>query len=126
MPVTFRDENALLFDEAGDPTIRFAFCEEDAVNMAAMAEDLDTLVEQVGHWRAGCEPRWSPHGNAHPVGTCRMDRPGWPGIADPLGRVHSVDNLWLATTGLIPAPFAVNPTLTATALALRTCEAIAG
>jgi choline dehydrogenase-like flavoprotein len=54
-----------------------------------------------------------------------MDRAGWPGVADRQGKVHGFDNLYLAGVGLIPAPVAVNPTLTAVALALGSCEAIA-
>lgn len=48
-----------------------------------------------------------------------------PGVTDHVGAVHGFENLHLATVGLIPAPVAVNPTLTALALALRTCDAIA-
>jgi choline dehydrogenase-like flavoprotein len=54
-----------------------------------------------------------------------MDRRGWPGVADRVGKVHGFENLYLSTVGLIPAPVAVNPTLTAVALALRTCDTIA-
>jgi choline dehydrogenase-like flavoprotein len=54
-----------------------------------------------------------------------MDREGWQGVADRLGKVHGLADLHLAGVGLIPAPVAVNPTLTAVALALSTCEAIA-
>ena len=59
------------------------------------------------------------------MGTCRMDRREWPGVADRLGKVHGFENLYLSTVGMIPAPVAVNPTLTALALALNTCDAIA-
>lgn len=40
------------------------------------------------------------------------------------GRVHGFANLYLSTLGLIPAPVAVNPTLTAVALATGACDAI--
>ena len=60
----------------------------------------------------------------HLVGTCRLDREGWQGVTDRLGKVHGFANLYLAGVGLIPAPVAVNPTLTAVALALSTCDAI--
>jgi choline dehydrogenase-like flavoprotein len=61
----------------------------------------------------------------HLVGTCRMDCQWWPGVTDRLGKVHGFENLYLSTLGMIPAPVAVNPTLTALALALNTCDAIA-
>ena len=54
-----------------------------------------------------------------------MDREGWPGVTDRLGRVHGLENLYLSTLGMFPAPVAVNPTLTALALTLNTCDAIA-
>jgi choline dehydrogenase-like flavoprotein len=46
-------------------------------------------------------------------------------VADPDGRVWGVENLYLATNGLIPTALAVNPTLTATALGVRTADRIA-
>jgi choline dehydrogenase-like flavoprotein len=67
---------------------------------------------------------WLPHGSAHVVGTCSMDVHGRGGVADTHGRVHGFDNLYLATVGLIPTPVAVNPTLTAAALVLNTCDAL--
>ncbi len=90
-----------------------------------MEADVRRLASHLGPWRRGCEPTWLPHGTGHLVGTCRMDREGWPGVTDRRGKVHGFENLYLATVGLIPAPVAVNPTLTALALTLNTCDAIA-
>lgn len=124
-PVELDDGNALLFDEDDRATIRFAFSDRDRERMRAMEADVRRLAERLGPWRRGCEPTWVPHGTAHLTGTCRMDRESWPGVTDRLGKVHDFDNLYLATVGLFPAPVAVNPTLTALALALNTCDAIA-
>lgn len=41
---------------------------------------------------------------------------------DAHGRVWGTGNVYLATTGVIPTPLAANPTLTATALAIRTAD----
>jgi len=123
VPMTFRDDNALVMDDDG-ATARFAFCERDHEHMRAMEADVRRLGGHLGPWRRGCEPTWLPHGTCHILGTCRMDRDSWPGVADRRGKVHGFDNLYLATVGLIPAPIGVNPTLTALALALNTCEAI--
>jgi choline dehydrogenase-like flavoprotein len=124
VPVQFGDESALVMDAAAE-AFRFAFTAVDRERMRAMQADVQRLAGHLGPWRRGCEPVWLPHGTGHLVGTCRMDRTDWPGIADRLGRVHGFANLYLASVGLIPAPIAVNPTLTAVALAHRTCEAIA-
>jgi len=46
-------------------------------------------------------------------------------VTDPYGRVWGTENLHLATNGLIPTRLAVNPTLTATALGVRTADRVA-
>ena len=126
LPVEFHQENAFVMEDDGSAAFRFAFSERDKDGMAAMEADMRRLADHLGPWRRGCEPAFLPHGNGHIVGTCRMDAEGWPGVTDRRGQVHGLENLYLATVGLIPAPVAVNPTLTGLALALRTCDAIAG
>jgi C-glycoside oxidase len=125
LPMEFREDNALLMDQGESATFRFTFSERDQERMRAMEADVRRLAEHLGQWRRGCEPTWQPDGAGHIVGTCRMDREGWPGVTDRLGKVHGFENLHLATVGMFPTPVAVNPTLTALALALRTCDAIA-
>lgn len=125
LPVEFREENALVMDGGEGAAFLFAFSERDRESMAAMEADVQWLAESLGPWRRGCEPVWLPHGNAHLVGTCRMDRQGWSGVTDRLGKVHGFENLYLATLGMVPAPVAVNQTLTALAVTLNTCHAVA-
>jgi choline dehydrogenase-like flavoprotein len=43
-------------------------------------------------------------------------------VCDAFGRLHELDNLYIAGTGLFPSSGAVNPTFTLHALALRTAE----
>lgn len=124
VPMTFRDDNAWLIDAGNRESFRFAFAEEDRQRMRAMEADVRRLATHLGPWRRGCEPSWRPNG-AHIMGTCRMDCKDWIGVADRFGKVHGVDNLHLASVGAIPSPVAVNPTLTALALAVRACDAIA-
>jgi choline dehydrogenase-like flavoprotein len=124
LPVAFRDENAFVMDESECAAFRFAFSKSDRDRMRAMEADIRRLAGHLGPWRRGCEPIWLPHGTGHIVGTCRMDRHGWHRVTDRQGKVHGFDNLYLCTVGLFPAPVAVNPTLTAVALAARTCDAI--
>jgi choline dehydrogenase-like flavoprotein len=111
-------------DEDGHDTFKFMLSESDRGRLRAVEADVRRLAENIGPWRRGCEPAWVPLGTGHLVGTCRMDRQGWPGVTDRLGKVHDFKNLYLSTVGLFPAPVAVNPTLTALALALNTCDAI--
>lgn len=125
LPVEFREENALLMEEGDRAAFQFAFSERDREGMRAMEADVRRLAGYLGPWRHGCEPTWLPHGNGHLVGTCRMDCQSWLGVTDRLGKVHGFANLYLSTLGMIPAPVAVNPTLTALALTLNTCDAIA-
>jgi choline dehydrogenase-like flavoprotein len=122
LPVEFRDENVFVIHDDANDEFRFEFSRADRDRMLAMEEDVQALARQLGRWRRGCEPTWIPHGNAHIVGTCRMDRPGWQGVADTVGRVHGFDNLYLVSVGLFPAPVAENPTLSALALAMKSCD----
>jgi C-glycoside oxidase len=125
LPLEFREDNALIIDQEGSATLRFTFSERDRERMRAAEADVRRLAEHLGPWRRGCELAWQPQGTGHIVGTCRMDCRGWPGVTDRVGKVHGFENLYLATVGIFPAPVAVNPTLTALALTLRTCDAIA-
>lgn len=125
LPVEFREENALQMDDSEHAKFRFAFSPRDRERLSAMETDVQRLVGYLGRWRRGCEPIWLPHGTEHLVGTCRMDCSGWPGVTDALGKVHGFENLYLCTVGMIPAPVAVNPTLTGLALTLNSCNAIA-
>ena len=124
LPMEFREENALVIDDEGRAAFRFASSELDREGMSAMEADVRRLAEHLGPWRKGCEPTWMPDGNAHLVGTCRMDRDGWDGVTDRTGKVHGFDDFYLATVGMFPVPVSVNPTLTGMALALETCRAI--
>jgi hypothetical protein len=125
LPVAFSEENAFVMDDDGHDTLEFTLSEADRGRLRAVEADVRRLAQNLGPWRRGCEPVWDPPGTGHLVGTCRMDRQDWPGVTDRLGKVHDFDNLYLSTVGLFPAPVAVNPTLTALALALNTCDAIA-
>lgn len=125
LPVEFRDENAFVIREDGAGEFRFEFSPADRDCMNAMEADVHELARMLGRWRRGCECTWIPHGNAHIVGTCRMDRPGREGVADTAGKVHGYENLFLASLGLFPVPIAENPTLTAVAIALKSCDHLA-
>jgi len=55
----------------------------------------------------------------HPMGTVIMGSDPRDSVVTHEGRSHDHDNLFIATTGLMPAASVVNPTLTGCALSLR-------
>ena len=61
----------------------------------------------------------------HLLGTTRMGTDAKASVVDPLGRLHDVENVWIADGGVFPTSTAYNPTLTQQALAWRTAEALA-
>lgn len=63
------------------------------------------------------------YGNHH-MGTTRMARDTANGVVDEHGRVHELDNLYVAGSSVFPTGGAANPTLTIVALALRLADRI--
>lgn len=120
-PLEPRAVNHMTLDGAR-PRFAFTPSERDRGLLDAMAADVQAVGAALGRWRAGCEPGWNPHGFSHPMGTTRMGDDPATSVADRGGRVHGFDNLYLAGPGLIPVAIAVNPTLTAVALALEHAE----
>lgn len=66
-----------------------------------------------------------PIGGYHHMGTTRMADSPREGVTDGTGRVHGLDNLYIAGSSLFPTSGWANPTLTIVALALRTADHIA-
>jgi choline dehydrogenase-like flavoprotein len=58
----------------------------------------------------------------HHIGTTRMAADPTQGVVTPNGRVHSVDNLYIAGSSVFPTSGDVTPTMTIVALALRLAE----
>lgn len=61
----------------------------------------------------------------HLLGTTRMGTDPETSVTDSFGRLHDVDNAWIADGGIWPTSSAFNPTLTQQALAWRTADRIA-
>lgn len=61
-------------------------------------------------------------GARHHMGTTRMHVDPRQGVVDPNGRVHGVDNLYVAGSSVFPTVGAANPTFTIVALALRLAD----
>ncbi len=64
-------------------------------------------------------------GSGHMMGTTRMGHNPDTSVTDAQGRVHGVENLYVAGSSLFPAVGAANPTLTIVALALRLANHLA-
>jgi choline dehydrogenase-like flavoprotein len=64
--------------------------------------------------------------SAHLMGGTVMGDDAAHSVTDSFGRVHDMDNLWIAGAGLFPTSGAVNPTFTVHALAMRTADHILG
>lgn len=60
----------------------------------------------------------------HQAGTCRMGTDPAASVADPFGRVHDVDNLYVADASLHVSNGGFNPGLTVMALASRVADAV--
>lgn len=90
-------------------------------------EQFETLARTVGDElvvaglarRLGSPRLVSDTTSGHHIGTTRMSASPETGVVDPYGRVHDVDNLWIAGASVFRTSSYANPTVTALALALR-------
>jgi choline dehydrogenase-like flavoprotein len=62
---------------------------------------------------------------AHQMGTCRMGTDPQTSVADPRGRLHDVEGVWIGDASAFPTPSGTNPMITIMALASRTADNIA-
>jgi choline dehydrogenase-like flavoprotein len=124
-PIEPRPEHRMTLD---GPRPRFTvhLSPADETTLAAMRADLMAIGAVLGRWRGGCEPDWNPWGLSHPMGTTRMGDDPATSVVDRHGRVHGFDNLYVVGASVIPVPIAVNPTLTAVALALEAADSLIG
>lgn len=151
-PVTSGIESVFLTaqgEQAPNPDSRVALIEDrDALGLNRIQLDwrtseidihtVRTLVRAVGaelgrlgygrvrlrDWLAEENLTWPPslNGGNHHMGTTRMADDPKKGVVDKNGRVHSVDNLYIAGSSVFPTSGYANPTLTIVALALRLAD----
>lgn len=122
-PVDIYPDNTMTIADDGAVAFDVPLREADRARMAAVLADQHELAGALGRFRAGLEPQWMELGFAHVMGTCRMGAADdGTCVTDEFGRVWGTENLYLATVGVIPDPLAVNPTLTAAALAIRSVD----
>jgi choline dehydrogenase-like flavoprotein len=82
---------------------------------AAGAADIETFGAQTAAWVSAGQ---------HQAGTCRMAADAADGVTDPYGRVHELDNLFVADASLHVTNGGLNPGLTVMALASRVADAV--
>ncbi|MGE4323381.1 MAG: FAD-dependent oxidoreductase [Sphingobium sp.] len=82
------------------------------------------LRDEAKEWVTDALISSHPIGGYHHIGTTRMSDDPRSGVTDRDGRVHGVDNLYVAGSSLFPTSGWANPTLTIIALALRTGDRI--
>lgn len=82
-----------------------------------MKAGLPELIPRLVAGRDG-QPLGKPYDAYHPVGTCRMGEDE-AAVVDHNLKVWGLDNLWLASTGVLPSAGTANPTFTLLCLAER-------
>ncbi|MCW2758793.1 MAG: family oxidoreductase [Nocardioidaceae bacterium] len=103
-----------LGDEVGRTLHRTATLVGAALERAGAADV--TIPALRDDWREHATSTW------HHMGTTRMALSPEAGVVDPSGRVHGVENLYVAGSSVFPSVGANFPTMTLTALALRLAD----
>lgn len=125
-PIEPEWDNRMTIDEDGNLVFDVPLSAAVDARLRAIDADRAEIAAKLGRFRRGGEPQSMPTGFGHLMGTCRMGGvDDGTSVADSTGRVWGLDNLRLATVGLLPGVMAVNPTLAGAALAVRTADAIA-
>jgi choline dehydrogenase-like flavoprotein len=114
-------------DDLGIPVPRVTWrnTDDDLASVKASAQVLDHTLRARGlglvKWTADPDTTLVEGGHHH-LGTTRMHADPARGVVDPVGKVHSVDNLYIAGSSVFPAYGASNPTLTIVALSVRLAD----
>lgn len=112
-------------DFVGEPlakvNMRF---DHDQIRTAAELINVELIRSGIGRMSILPE-RLEVTGGGHMLCTTRMGRSADDAVADSWGRVHGVENLYVAGSSLFPAGGAANPTLTIVALSIRLAHHLA-
>lgn len=105
---------------------------EDTASALTFFDDFSAVLAQTGQGRtrltyeATAARLASANGANHHLGTIRFAHDPKDGVADPDGRLHDMENLYVASSALFPRYGYSNPTLTIVALAIRLASRWAG
>jgi choline dehydrogenase-like flavoprotein len=103
--------------------VHWRWREIDQTNLERVRSIVSAALERAGMGRVERIGSGTVDPNAHHhAGTTRMHRAPEAGVVDEHGRVHGVENLWIAGNSVFPAVGFANPTLTIVALALRLAD----
>lgn len=102
------------------PDVTHSF-DTDGLGLASFAEGLGIKVMQ----SAGATDPWAaPRASAHLIGGTVMGDDPATSVTDSYGRMHALDNLFIAGPGLFPTSGSSNPNFTNHAISLRAAEYI--
>jgi choline dehydrogenase-like flavoprotein len=107
-------ESAIALTQALDAELR-------RLNLGEV-EPSEWLSDEQEFWRSDPNVSAHPFGGFHHIGTTSMADEPSRGVTDGWGRVHGIENLYLAGSSLFPTSGWANPTLTILALSLRTAD----
>ena len=128
-------------DSTGVPRVKldWRLSEIDVLSVSVLVDTVSKELKRLGmgtvekaEWIEGGEWKTDPLISSHPIGgyhhmgTTRMGLDERTSVTDADGRVHGIDNLYVAGSSLFPTGGWANPTLTLVALALRTADRITG
>jgi choline dehydrogenase-like flavoprotein len=114
-------------DDLGMPVPRVTWrsTHDDLASVKASAQVLNHTLRARGlglvEWTADPDTTLV-EGAHHHMGTTRMHADPARGVVDPVGKVHSIDNLYIAGSSVFPTYGASNPTLTIVALSIRLAD----
>jgi choline dehydrogenase-like flavoprotein len=114
-------------DDLGIPVPRVTWrsTDDDFASVKASVQVLNHTLRArdlgLANWTADPETTLV-EGNHHHLGATRMHADPARGVVDPDGKVHSVDNLYIAGSSVFPTYGASNPTLTIIALSIRLAD----
>jgi choline dehydrogenase-like flavoprotein len=94
---------------------------QDCIDQALREANMGRLERKLGDEH----PPALFRGNHHHMGTTRMSADPRQGVVDTNGRVHGLQNLFIAGSSVFPTAGYANPTLTIVALAVRLAHRIA-
>ncbi len=124
VPIEVQKRNQMFLSKHKKPHFKVRLSQHDQEILKATKQDLELIASYLGRFRKGCAPQLLDFGFTHPMGMTRMGDDPQTSVCNESGRVHGLDNLYIAGVGLIPKSIAVNPTLTAAAVAIASCEEI--
>lgn len=122
-----RDNRVRLSDQVGPIGLPYVVIDyrthpRDSARLEAATDVATELVRATGAARVRRIPTGYEGGSCHLHGTVRGGHDPSNSVADATGRLHDLDNVYIADGGFFPFPGAVNPTLTIQAHALRVAD----